>query len=125
MITAARRSVHEGSYQDALIAIKTRKARVGVMGLGYVGLPLVRLFWKSGSPVLGFDCDPDKVDKLNNGHSYIKHIPAETVAEMLNEGRFQATADMNQLADAQVTIICVPTPLTEHKEPDMRYVVQP
>jgi len=124
MSTAIRLQPQDALFQDALLTIKLRRARVGVMGLGYVGLPLVRLFWKAGYPVVGFDCDAAKVEKLNAGQSYIKHIDAGTVAEMLQEERFRATADIAALADAQAIVICVPTPLTEHKEPDMTYVVQ-
>src|SRR5262249_45038918 len=119
-----RLSAQEACFQEAFVAIKTRKARVGVIGLGYVGLPLVRLFWKAGYPITGFDCDPTKVDALNSGESYIKHIDSATIADMLEEQRFQATTDVGQLASAAAIVICVPTPLTEHKEPDMSYVEQ-
>ena len=111
-------------FIDALESIKRRQARVAVMGLGYVGLPLVRLFWKAGYPVVGFDCDQAKVEKLNGGRSYIKHIDSAAVAEMLQRGRFRATAQFASLMETQVIVICVPTPLTEHKEPDMSYVIQ-
>ena len=87
MASAAYRGAAEPNFQETLIAIKTRKARVGVLGLGYVGLPLVRLFVKRGFPVVGFDCDPAKVEKLNAGQSYIKHIDSETIAEMRTADR--------------------------------------
>jgi len=124
MSTAARLSTQESLYQGAFIAIKTRKAQVGVIGLGYVGLPLVHLFWKVGHPVLGFDCDPAKVEKLNAGLSYIKHIDTAMVAEMRAQQRFRATSTMAELPNADAIVICVPTPLTDHKDPDMSYIVQ-
>jgi UDP-N-acetyl-D-glucosamine dehydrogenase len=124
MSAAPLRSRAELQYEDSLIAIRTRTARVGVIGLGYVGLPLVRLFWKASFPIVGFDCDPGKVNKLNAGQSYITHIDSESIAEMREDNRFQATTDMARLGDAQAIVICVPTPLTEHREPDMSYIVQ-
>jgi len=106
--------------------IANKEALVGVIGLGYVGLPLVLRFWQVGFPVLGFDTDRDKVDHLSRGESYIKHIPAGRVAEMvsspLGSRRFAATADMGRLGEPDVLIICVPTPLTPSREPDLRYV---
>ena len=116
-------SPQEALYQESLAAINSQQARVAVIGLGYVGLPLVHLFWKSGFPVLGFDCDARKVEKLNAGESYIKHIQSEDVAEMLDTDRFLATTDASELREVQAVVICVPTPLTEHKEPDMSYVI--
>src|SRR2546421_585284 len=104
MATAAYRGALDPLFQQTLIAIKTKKARVGVLGLGYVGLPLVRLFVKRGFPVVGFDCDPGKVEKLNAGQSYIKHIDAADVAEMRRDDRFQATSDMAQLGNAEAIV---------------------
>jgi UDP-N-acetyl-D-glucosamine dehydrogenase len=123
MSSAARLDAQEMIFHDALLAIRTRRARVAVVGLGYVGLPLLRLFWKAGYPVVGFDCDGVKIERLNAGESYIKHIAPASIAEML-QGRFEATADMGRLGEAEAIVICVPTPLTEHKEPDMTYIVQ-
>jgi UDP-N-acetyl-D-glucosamine dehydrogenase len=97
-----------------------------VIGLGYVGLPLVRRFWEVGFGVLGFDTDRDKVERLNRGESYIKHIPSALVAEMVGPqeggGRFAATWDMGRLTEPDALLICVPTPLTPSREPDLRYV---
>jgi UDP-N-acetyl-D-glucosamine dehydrogenase len=106
----------------AKIADKT--ARIGVIGLGYVGLPLVHRFWEVGFKVLGFDTDPVKVERLNRGESYIKHIPSARVAEMVSGGsrRFEATSDMARLAEPDCLLICVPTPLTPSREPDLRFV---
>ncbi len=103
------------------LAAKT--ATVGVIGLGYVGLPLAEAFAASGFPVRGFDVDEDKVAKLNRGESYIRHIPASRVAELLRTERFQATADPAVFAEVDVVVICVPTPLTEAREPDLSYVI--
>lgn len=109
--------------QKALTALRERTARVGVIGLGYVGLPLVQVFVRAGFAVTGFDCDPAKVAALGEGRSYIKHIPSGQVAEMVSTGRFHATSQMAELRDVAAVLICVPTPLTDHHEPDMTYVV--
>jgi UDP-N-acetyl-D-glucosamine dehydrogenase len=107
---------------DELLArIRSRHARVGVIGLGYVGLPLARCFAERGFPVLGFDVDAAKVARLRRGESYIGHIPAEVIADMGRRG-FEATDQFARLAEADAVIICVPTPLTEAREPDLQYV---
>src|SRR5215470_10967589 len=112
------------SLADELISrIEERTARVAIVGLGYVGLPLAETFAWGGYPVLGFDIDPDKVAKLNQGESYIGHICPERVAEMRASGRFEATTDPARFADADAILICVPTPLTEAREPDLSYIV--
>lgn len=103
--------------------IARRDATVGVIGLGYVGLPLVRVFLARGFRVLGFDTDAAKVAALKAGRSYIRHIPPADVAAMNATGRFDATADMARLGEPDAILICVPTPLTRHREPDMTYVV--
>ncbi|MEA2631587.1 MAG: UDP-N-acetyl-D-glucosamine dehydrogenase, partial [Chloroflexota bacterium] len=103
--------------------IRRRSARVGVIGLGYVGLPLVELFVAKGFPVLGLDIDPVKVQRLRAGQSYIGHISADRVAAMNDSGRFEATADFARLADADAILICVPTPLGAHREPDLGAVI--
>ena len=109
--------------RDALIAkIESHDAIVGVIGLGYVGLPLVLRFGEVGFPVLGFDVDPEKITQLNAGQSYIGHVEASRVAELRNSARFEATADFSKLAEADCVIICVPTPLNSNREPDMQYV---
>ncbi|MBM4137476.1 MAG: nucleotide sugar dehydrogenase [Nitrospira sp.] len=102
--------------------IKERSASVGIIGLGYVGLPLVIEFHKAGFQVTGFDIDHRKVTALTSGKSYIKHIPSEKVKTLIADGRFQATTDFSQLKDVDCIIICVPTPLDEHREPDLSYV---
>lgn len=97
-------------------------AAIAVIGLGYVGLPLALAFSARGFPVLGIDIDPDKIAGLTAGRSYIDHIADSDVASMARSGRFRATADMTAVADADVVILCVPTPLTRHREPDLSYV---
>ncbi len=102
--------------------IAAKSARVGIIGLGYVGLPLARAFSARGFPVLGFDIDPVKVEKLRRGESYIGHITADTVRQM-REQRFDATTEFGRLGEADAVIICVPTPLTDAREPDLTYVL--
>ncbi len=102
--------------------IKDRKVVVGILGLGYVGLPLAREFASAGLKVLGFDIDRKKVDKLNSGRSIIKHIPHKQVKEMVTSKRFSATTRMSRMKNADAILICVPTPLTKNREPDMQYV---
>jgi UDP-N-acetyl-D-glucosamine dehydrogenase len=100
--------------------IKTKKAVIGVIGLGYVGLPLVRLFALKGFRVMGFDIDPTKVEMLRKGESYIKSVPAEMIRKFRK--RFEATADFTRLKEADAIIICVPTPLYEDSRPDVSYI---
>jgi UDP-N-acetyl-D-glucosamine dehydrogenase len=102
--------------------IEKRRAVVGVIGLGYVGLPLAIRFSEERFRVLGFDVDSLKVKKLNDGKTYIKHVPAEKIKRIKRSGVFEATADMSRLKEADVVIICVPTPLDKNKEPDMRFI---
>src|SRR3972149_1408899 len=102
--------------------INERSALIGIVGLGYVGLPLVLRFCEEGFNVLGFDIDREKADKLNRGESYIKHISSEKVRQFVDRRLFEATVDMQRLKEADAIIICVPTPLTDKREPDMQYV---
>jgi UDP-N-acetyl-D-glucosamine dehydrogenase len=111
------------SLADRLrVGLANKTAVVGVVGLGYVGLPLAEAFAASGFTVRGFDVDADKVNRLNRGESYIRHIPSDRVAELLGTERFQATADPAVFGEVDVVVICVPTPLTEAREPDLSYV---
>ncbi len=103
--------------------IAAREARVAVIGLGYVGLPLVELFAAAGFSVLGFDIDPVKVDTLNRGESYIGHVNSDRVAAMRASGRFEAHTDFARLAEVDAILICVPTPLDDHRGPDLSAVV--
>lgn len=100
------------------------KERVGVIGLGYVGLPLIREFMEKDFTVIGFDIDEQKVEKLNAGKSYLKHLPSTTIERWIKTGNFTATTDFSLLSDVDSILICVPTPLNEYKEPDLSYVVQ-
>src|SRR5712675_3405000 len=100
------------------------EARIGIVGLGYVGLPLLRAVVEKGFPALGFDVDRNKVDILNAGGSYIRHIEPESIARLRREERFSATDDFRRLAEVDAIILCVPTPLTRQREPDLTYVVR-
>ncbi len=106
-------------WQDA---IKQRTARVGIVGMGYVGLPLMRTFCSAGFFCLGLDADSAKVDRLNAGKSYIKHIPASLIKRVLSKGLFRASDDPKSLRECDAILICVPTPLMKTREPDMSYV---
>ena len=110
-------------HGDALARIRNRTARVGVIGMGYVGLPLALLFSEERFPVTGFDIDPHKVATLNAAGSYIVRIPGTEIAAAQRSG-FSATADFIHLRDMDAILICVPTPLSEHHEPDLSYIEQ-
>lgn len=103
--------------------IASRQARVGVIGLGYVGLPLVVEFARSGFVSTGFEVDQRKADAINRGESYIPDVPTAHVAELVAERKLQATTDFNQLRDQEIIIICVPTPLRKTKDPDVSYIL--
>ncbi len=102
--------------------IKEKKARIGVIGLGYVGLPLVIEFGRAGFSVTGFDIDQNKVSQLTQGKSYIRHIPEEAIRQLVDGGRFIATTDFSGVKEMDCLLICVPTPLTKNREPEMKYV---
>lgn len=104
--------------------IETQKSIVGVIGLGYVGIPLINAFFNKGFQILGFDVDPQKVETLNAGKSYIKHISSDDVSQWRNSGRFEATADQSRMGEADVLLICVPTPLNDSRDPDLTFVEQ-
>jgi len=101
---------------------KSRLPYVGIVGMGYVGLPLAREFCLGGAKVLGFDINKQMVEKIRRGISPIKHIPHQEIRGMLQTKRFQITDNMKQLSRPDALLICVPTPLTENREPDMQYV---
>lgn len=103
-------------------AILEKTAKVGVIGLGYVGLPLIRAFIHAGFKTLGFDVDQAKIDRLRAGQSYIEHIPSAWIAECVGNGTFEPTADMRRLCEADALLICVPTPLNESRDPDLIYI---
>ncbi len=98
--------------------------KIAIVGLGYVGLPLSLQFARSGVHVLGLDIDPDKVDALNEGRSYIKHVPAETVAAQVKALRLTAATDFARVTEVEAIIICVPTPLNKNREPDISFILQ-
>ncbi|MEM8737567.1 MAG: nucleotide sugar dehydrogenase [Planctomycetota bacterium] len=102
--------------------IEDRSAVVGVMALGYVGLPLIRTFYDAGFRVLGFDVDPRKIEMLRRGENYLKHLGEGMVREMAASDRFEATTDMARLGEVDAVLVCVPTPLGQHLEPDLSYV---
>jgi UDP-N-acetyl-D-glucosamine dehydrogenase len=103
--------------------IESRQAVVGIVGLGYVGLPLAMTFCRGGFRVLGFDIDAKKAGALNRGESYIGHIPSTEVRHLRAGGKFEATADFSRAKEADAILICVPTPLAEHHEPDLSFIV--
>ena len=99
-----------------------RKLRIGIVGMGYVGLPLAKAFITAGFRVVGFDIDASKVSQLQAGQTYIKHIPSEQIQEMNATGLFSATTNFSGLEVVDAILICVPTPLNEHRDPDLSYV---
>ena len=111
------------TFESIKTNIQTKQFTMGVVGLGYVGLPLVCEFIESNINVVGFDISDDKVNKLNQGQSYIQDISNEKVQECVDSGRFEATTDFSKLSTVDVISICVPTPLRKTKDPDMSFVV--
>ena len=98
-------------------------SKIAVVGLGYVGLPLSLQFARSGVSVLGLDLDLIKVETLNAGKTYLEHFPSESIAEQVNSGRFEATTDASRMSEVEAILICVPTPLDDHREPDLSFVL--
>ena len=118
----SKTSRREPATDHLLARIKDRTATVGVIGLGYVGLPLMIEFAKAGFPVIGFDLDDSKIKHLREARTYIKHIPSERIKAVKKNGNFRVTTRFSHLRDADCIIICVPTPLNKHREPDLTYV---
>jgi UDP-N-acetyl-D-glucosamine dehydrogenase len=113
----------EDSYIDGLVArYGNRTAVVAIIGLGYVGLPLVKALTDAGFKVVGFDIDAEKIAALMDGRTYIRHLPAELFSGVISRGRFLPTTDLSQLTEADAILICVPTPLTSHREPDLTFI---
>lgn len=108
--------------QNLIQKIKSKKAVIGIIGLGYVGLPLVICFAEEGFKVLGFDIDPQKVKNINTGKSYIKHILDGNFKNLVKKEHIRATTDFKKLKSVDAIIICVPTPLNEMREPDLQYI---
>lgn len=109
---------------DLLQKIKDNEAVVGVVGLGYVGLPLLLEFVEKKMPTVGFDIDPQKIEKLNKGESYIKHIESERIQDALEKKLFRATSDFSDLSSVDCILVAVPTPLSKNREPDISYIVK-
>ncbi|MCX6149942.1 MAG: nucleotide sugar dehydrogenase [Ignavibacteriales bacterium] len=108
---------------ELLEIIKNKTAKVGIIGLGYVGLPLGLEFANKGFDVLGFDLDDKKISSIEEGKSYFKHISNDRIAKAFNGGNFNATTDFSKLPEVDAIIICVPTPLDEHREPDLSFII--
>lgn len=108
--------------QELLEKIERKEYTVGIIGLGYVGLPLMWTFHEAGMPVLGFDIDDKKVNCINEGRAYIKHLGTEMMQKLAGSERCGATTDFSRLDEADALLMCVPTPLDHHREPDMQYV---
>lgn len=104
--------------------INAKKAVIGIVGLGYVGLPLALRFAEVGFTTIGFDIDPTKITMLASGQSYIKHVSAKLIRSAVESGQLTATSDFTQSANVDVLIICVPTPLSAHREPDLSFVIK-
>ncbi|MDP6523748.1 MAG: nucleotide sugar dehydrogenase [Kiritimatiellia bacterium] len=111
--------------KEILELIIQRKARVGIIGLGYVGLPLLIEFSKAGFPVLGLDIDSSKIEQLEAGNSYIRHIQGDQVATWIAQNESaDATTDFSRASDCDALLICVPTPLTKHRDPDLSFITR-
>lgn len=108
--------------QSAIGKFRDKTATIGIVGLGYVGLPLMLRYAETGFKVLGFDIDAEKVNKLNKGETYIEHITADKIAAARTTG-FEATTDFSRIGEAEAVILCVPTPLNKYREPDMSFVI--
>ncbi|MGB9165677.1 MAG: NAD(P)-binding domain-containing protein, partial [Rhodomicrobium sp.] len=106
-----------------LTTYREKKAILGVIGLGYVGLPLSLAAARAGFKVIGFDINSERVTRINNGEAIIKHIAPEAIASSIRSGKFAATNDFSRLREADVIMIAVPTPLSKQREPDLSYVV--
>ncbi|MEN3297866.1 MAG: UDP-N-acetyl-D-glucosamine dehydrogenase [Burkholderiales bacterium] len=109
-------------HEQLILRLKNRVAVVGIVGLGYVGLPLMLRYAEVGFKVIGFDIDLEKVERLNRGQSYIEHIRAERIQEACAKG-FEATADFSRASETDALIICVPTPLNAYREPDLSFIL--
>ncbi|WP_339782567.1 UDP-N-acetyl-D-glucosamine 6-dehydrogenase [uncultured Marinobacter sp.] len=109
------------TIESTLAKFQKKEAIIGIVGLGYVGLPLMLRYTAIGYKVIGVDIDIEKVDKLNAGKSYIEHITSDSIANACNDG-FEATAEFSRVSECDALILCVPTPLNKYREPDISYV---
>ena len=121
-MTIAELSDEHPAFQSLQSRLAQRTALAGVIGLGYIGLPLAAAIGRAGFPVVGFDTDPAKAPRLNAGHSYIPAVSSDELRRLVAEGRFTATSSFERLGACDVIIICVPTPLTRNREPDLSYI---
>ena len=112
------------THSELLQKIENGSAKIAVVALGYVGLPLIRTFWDAGFSVLGFDVDPVKIEKLRIGENYLQHLGQDFVNQMSRSNRFSVTSEPEQLAQCDAILICVPTPLGMHQDPDLSFVKQ-
>lgn len=112
------------NFESLITKIESKEYKIGIIGLGYVGLPLMWTFYKEGMPTIGYDIDKSKVDNLNNGIPYIKHLGKEMMNKLADSKLCEATTDFSRLTEADAILMCVPTPLDRHREPDMSYVVE-
>ena len=111
-------------FGDVLARVESGSATIGIFGLGYVGLPLARAaVQRSRFRIIGFDIDREKVEQLNSGQSYFRHVESATIAQMLDTRRFEATNDFNRIPELDAVVICVPTPLNKYREPDLSFVI--
>jgi len=111
------------SHKESLITkLNNQDAVIGIVGMGYVGLPLMLMYSKAGYRVIGIDIDPDKVDSLNSGSSYIGHISDESIQQAIDQG-FRATSGFSEINEIDALILCVPTPLSRHREPDLSFIM--
>jgi UDP-N-acetyl-D-glucosamine dehydrogenase len=113
---------NSNKYTELEKKLTNRTLTLGVIGLGYVGLPLSLTFLRKGVKVIGYDLDQNKIDKINKGESYIKHIPTDELTEFVKQGEFSASSDFSKLNEPDCLLICVPTPLTKSREPNLGYI---
>ena len=111
------------SALELLDKFESKTARIGIVGLGYVGLPLSKALLENGYSVIGFDVDQRKIDAIGEGRSYIKHLGDDFFKMIQTSEKFQATAEKQDLRDADAILLCVPTPLGRHNDPDLSYVL--
>lgn len=124
MKTAAPIELPDVLFKELLDKIHAKKSKIAIMGLGYVGLPLALTLFKKGFEVIGFDVDPEKIVHLNRGTSYIHTIPGDDIKILSQSERFTCSTDPKMLCQADAILICVPTPLTKNREPDMTYILE-
>ena len=110
--------------RELIDKVAARRAKVGVVGLGYVGLPLSMAFGEAGFSVLGLDIDARKVESIGRGECYFRHLDGAPLSRLVESGRLEASLDFSRAAQLDCVVICVPTPLTRQREPDMRFIVE-